>query len=61
LIEADPFKHSVSRRLEMRGHVLARSTQGNCIAIERDGARILKLHGRELLSAYVVSDKGPSS
>jgi uncharacterized protein (DUF1697 family) len=29
------------------------------LPIERDGARILKLHGRELLSAYVVSAKGP--
>jgi len=29
------------------------------LPIERDGARILKLHDRELLSAYVRSDKGP--
>lgn len=29
------------------------------LPIERDGARILKLHDRELLSAYVPSDKGP--
>lgn len=29
------------------------------LPIERDGAKILKLEGRELLSAYVVNDKGP--
>jgi uncharacterized protein (DUF1697 family) len=29
------------------------------LPIERDGARILKLRDRELLSAYVQSDKGP--
>jgi uncharacterized protein (DUF1697 family) len=29
------------------------------LPIERDGARILCLHGRELLSAYVASPKGP--
>ncbi len=29
------------------------------LPIERDGARLLKLRGRELLSAYVPGDKGP--
>ncbi len=29
------------------------------LPIEQDGARILQLRGRDLLSAYVVSDKGP--
>jgi len=29
------------------------------LPIERDGARILLLRGRDLLSAYVVSEKGP--
>jgi uncharacterized protein (DUF1697 family) len=29
------------------------------LPIERDGARILKLEGRELYSAYVVGPKGP--
>ena len=29
------------------------------LPVEKDGARILALEGRELFSAYVVSDKGP--
>lgn len=29
------------------------------LPIARDGARILKVHGSEVLSAYVPSDKGP--
>jgi hypothetical protein len=32
----------------------ARNSRSSCAR-----SRILKLHGRELLSAYVVSDKGP--
>jgi uncharacterized protein (DUF1697 family) len=61
LIEADPFKAfrlpSGSKRVVtfLRAAPKSKLT----LPIERDGARILKLHGRELLSAYVVSDKGP--
>jgi uncharacterized protein (DUF1697 family) len=61
LLEADPFKAfrlpANSKRVVT--FLRAAPKQQLSLPIERDGARILKLHGRELLSAYVVSDKGP--
>ncbi len=61
LIEADPFKAFRLPAGSKRVVTFLRAAPKVKLAlpIERDGARILKLHGRELLSAYVVSDKGP--
>ena len=61
LLDADPFS---AFRLPPKSKCVVtflRAAPNTKLAlpIERDGARILKLHGRELLSAYVVSDKGP--
>jgi uncharacterized protein (DUF1697 family) len=61
LLDADPFKAfrlpSGSKRVVT--FLRAAPKVKLALPIEREGARILKLHGRELLSAYVVSDKGP--
>jgi uncharacterized protein (DUF1697 family) len=61
LVDTDPFKAfrlpANSKRVVTFLRVAPK--QKLALPIERDGASILKLHGRELLSAYVVSDKGP--
>lgn len=61
LLEADPFKAfrllPGSKRVVTFLRVAPKVKLA--LPLERDGARILKLRGRELLSAYVVSDKGP--
>jgi len=61
LLDADPFKAFRLPSNVKRVVTFLRTAPKVKLAlpIERDGARILKLHGRELLSAYVVSDKGP--
>jgi uncharacterized protein (DUF1697 family) len=61
LVDADPFAAFRLPANSKRVVTFLRAGPKHELAlpIERDGARILKLHGRELLSAYVVSDKGP--
>lgn len=61
LLEADPFAAFRLPGASKRVVTFLRAAPKDKLSlpIERDGARILKLHGRELLSAYVVSDKGP--
>jgi uncharacterized protein (DUF1697 family) len=61
LLDADPFRAFRLPAGSKRVVTFLRAVPKVKLAlpIERDGARILKLHGRALLSAYVVSDKGP--
>jgi uncharacterized protein (DUF1697 family) len=61
LLEEDPYRAFRLPANAKRVVTLLRAAPKTKLAlpIERDGARILKLHGRELLSAYVRSDKGP--
>ena len=61
LLDADPFQAFRLPAGSKRVVTFLRAVPKTKLAlpIERDGARILKLYGRELLSAYVVSDKGP--
>jgi uncharacterized protein (DUF1697 family) len=61
LLDADPFAAFRLPANSKRVVTFLRAAPKHklVLPIERDGARILKLHGRELLSAYVVSDKGP--
>jgi uncharacterized protein (DUF1697 family) len=61
LLDADPYQAFRVSPKAKRVVTFLRSAPKEKLAlpIERDGARILALQGRELLSAYVVSDKGP--
>jgi uncharacterized protein (DUF1697 family) len=61
LLDADPYKPFRLPENSKRVVTFLRAPPKSPLElpIERDGARILKLYGRELLSAYVVSDKGP--
>jgi uncharacterized protein (DUF1697 family) len=61
LLDAEPFKAFRLPANAKRVVTFLRAAPATKLKlpIERDGARILKLHGSELLSAYVVSDKGP--
>ena len=61
LLDADPFRAFRLPAGSKRVVTFLRAVPKTKLAlpIERDGARILTLYGRELLSAYVVSDKGP--
>jgi uncharacterized protein (DUF1697 family) len=61
LLDADPYRAFDLPPKAKRVVTLLRSppTAKLKLPLERDGARILKLRGRDLLSAYVVSDKGP--
>jgi uncharacterized protein (DUF1697 family) len=61
LLDSDPYQAFLlpagSKRVVTFLHAAPKTKLA--LPIERDGAKILKLVGRELLSAYVVSDKGP--
>jgi uncharacterized protein (DUF1697 family) len=61
LLEQDPFsKYRVSPKAKRVVTFLRSKPETNlALPIERDGARILALHGLELLSAYEQSPKGP--
>lgn len=61
LLEAEPFEAFRLPSNSKRVVTFLRAVPETMLElpIERDGARILKLAGRELLSAYVVTDKGP--
>ncbi len=61
LLDADPYEAFDLPPKSKRVVTLLRAAPATKLKlpIERDGARILKLRGRDLLSAYVVSDKGP--
>ena len=61
LIDADPYQaFRLPRRLETGRHVLARRA-GRKLKLPPalDGAQIWTVRGREALSSYVRSDKGP--
>ncbi len=61
LIDADPFKAFKLPAKAKRVVTFLRDVPAAKLTLppERDGARILSLRGRELLSAYERSDKGP--
>jgi uncharacterized protein (DUF1697 family) len=61
LIESDPYRAFHLPAASKRVVTFLREPPKTKLAlpVERDGAKILKLVGRELLSAYVVSEKGP--
>jgi len=61
LLDADPFKAFRLPANSKRVVTFLRAAPKTklTLPILRDGAQILELHGHELLSAYVVSDKGP--
>lgn len=61
LLEADPYRGFRLPPEAKRVVTLLRAVPPSAVElpIERDGARILSLRGRDLLSAYVPSPKGP--
>ena len=61
LIDADPYKAFKLSTKAKRVVTFLRSAPETKLKLppEQDGARILTLRGRELLSAYERSDKGP--
>jgi uncharacterized protein (DUF1697 family) len=61
LLDAEPFQAFDLPPTAKRVVTLLREAPATKLKlpIERDGASILMLRGRDLLSAYVVSDKGP--
>ena len=61
LLDAEPYAAFALSPKAKRVVTLLRAAPATKLKlpIERDGARILALRGRDLLSAYVVSDKGP--
>ena len=61
LIDADPFKPFKLSTQAKRVVTFLRTAPAAKLALppERDGARILSMRGRDLLSAYERSDKGP--
>lgn len=61
LIESDPFKDFQIGKNAKRVVTFARklSEPKQSLPIEKDGARILVVRGREALSAYITGPRGP--
>jgi uncharacterized protein (DUF1697 family) len=61
LLASDPYRNAKLSPGAKRVVTFLREAPGKAPAlpVERDGARVLRLEGSHLFSAYVASDKGP--